>query len=86
MVRKPFDNQYETLLQTNIHKRSLAQKTLNSQRGSSTPPSVTMATPFFEDDWETLSKEDLAACRAKLLGFTEGVPDSNNELKEVQQA
>ena len=25
-----------------------------------------MATPFFADDWQTLSKEDLASCRAKI--------------------
>ena len=42
-----------------------------------------MATPFFEDNWLSLAKDELAACRAKLLGFTEAVPDENIELKEV---
>ena len=42
-----------------------------------------MAQPFFEDTWLSLPKDELAACRAKLLGFTEAVPDESIELKEV---
>jgi hypothetical protein len=42
-----------------------------------------MAKPFFDDDWEAVSKEELAACRAQLLGFIEAVPDKEKELKEV---
>lgn len=42
-----------------------------------------MAKSFFDDDWEAISKEELAACRAQLLGFIEAVPDKEKELKEV---
>jgi hypothetical protein len=37
-----------------------------------------MATSLVEDEWETLSNKDLATCREKLIGFTEGVQDSQN--------
>jgi hypothetical protein len=40
-------------------------------------------TSFFDDDWEAISKEELAACQAQLLGFIEAVPDREKEFKEV---
>ena len=42
-----------------------------------------MAAPFFADDWQTFSKEELASCRAKLAGFIEAIPDKDKNLREV---
>ena len=42
-----------------------------------------MAKPFFPQDWETLTAEDLATARARLAGFIEAVPDREKVLREV---
>ena len=42
-----------------------------------------MAAPFFAENWETLSKEELASARARFAGFIEAVPDKDRALKEV---
>ena len=42
-----------------------------------------MAKAFFNDDWETLTPEELSRERARLSGFVEGTPDSNKLLREV---
>ena len=42
-----------------------------------------MAKPFFLQDWETLTAEDLATSRARLAGFIEAVPDREKVLREV---
>nr|CAH0111816.1 unnamed protein product [Daphnia galeata] len=41
-----------------------------------------MAKPFFPQDWETLTAEDLATARARLAGFIEAVPDHEKVLRE----
>ena len=48
---------------------------------------MTTLESFFQnfDAWLLLPKDELAACPAKLLGFTEGVPNNNIELKKVTQ-
>ena len=42
-----------------------------------------MATPFFPDEWEALTAEQLATARARLAGFIEAVPDKDKILIEV---
>jgi hypothetical protein len=42
-----------------------------------------MAKPFFPQDWESLTVEELATARARLAGFIEAVPDREKILREV---
>ena len=42
-----------------------------------------MAKPFFNDDWEALSTEELSRARARLAGFIEATPDTEKLLREV---
>ena len=46
-------------------------------------PIFVMATPFFPDEWEALTAEQLATARARLAGFIEAVPDKDKILIEV---
>ncbi|KAK4004426.1 hypothetical protein OUZ56_006159 [Daphnia magna] len=41
-----------------------------------------MAKPFFPQDWESLTVEELATARAKLAGFIEAVPDREKIIRE----
>ena len=43
-----------------------------------------MAKPFFEEDWEKLTKEELSRARSKLSGFIEGIPEKDKVLREVR--
>lgn len=42
-----------------------------------------MASPFFADNWETATHEELVSSKAKLAGFIEAIPDSERRLREV---
>ena len=42
-----------------------------------------MAKPFFPEDWESISAEELTTARARLAGFIEAVPDKDKDLREV---
>ena len=44
-----------------------------------------MASPFFADDWETATPEELVSNRAKLAGFIEAIPDNEKMLREVSR-
>jgi hypothetical protein len=48
-------------------------------------PTLEMAKPFFNDDWESLSQEELSRARARLSGFTEATPDTEKLLREVSK-
>lgn len=43
-----------------------------------------MATPFFPDEWDKLTPEELTTARARLAGFIEAVPDKEKVLREVR--
>ena len=42
-----------------------------------------MAKPFFEDNWESSSLEEISRARARLAGFIEATPDKEKLLREV---
>ena len=45
-----------------------------------------MAKVFFNDDWESMSKEELDRARSRLSGFIEATPDADKLLREVSKA
>jgi len=42
-----------------------------------------MAKPFFNEDWEKLTPEELSRDRARLAGFIEATPDKDKLLRQV---
>jgi hypothetical protein len=42
-----------------------------------------MATPFFIDDWEKITKEELDRSRARLSGFIEATTDKDRLSQDV---
>nr|CAH0102643.1 unnamed protein product [Daphnia galeata] len=45
-----------------------------------------MAKPFFPQDWESLTVEELATARTRLAGFIEAVSDREKILREQLEA
>jgi len=43
-----------------------------------------MALPFFSNDWETATHEEMMSSKAKLAGFIEAIPDSEKRSREVR--
>ena len=42
-----------------------------------------MAKPFFTEDWEKWTPEELSRARSRLAGFIEATPDKEKLLREV---
>ena len=46
-------------------------------------PIFHMAKPFFTEDWEKWTHEELSRARSRLAGFIEATPDKDKLLREV---
>jgi len=44
-----------------------------------------MAKKFFPDDWESISKEELANSRARLSGFIESTTEKEKTIRDVSK-
>ena len=45
-----------------------------------------MAKPYFDENWEKLTKEEMSNARSQLAGFIEATPDKDKLLREVRKA